>query len=146
MKASSWRQDRDAYPHTAEIQTRYGDEDVLRHVNNISVAVYYDEARARLMRHIFELAGAPSDIRIVTAESRISYAGELFYPQPVEVRSGILKVGNASFQIGQAVFQQGRYAGFCETVFVQASKTGAEPLHPGLRTAVEGMMIKGAEG
>lgn len=142
MKTPAWRQDPTAYPFSVDIQPRYADEDMLNHINNISVAAYYDEARARMMRQVFE-GVERGVVRIVTAESRVSYAGELFYPQMVEIRSGIQRIGNSSFLIGQAAFQEGRYAGFCETVLVQASKVGSEPLHPVLRAAVEALMIKG---
>lgn len=142
MKTPAWRQDPAAYPLGLDIQPRYADEDGLNHINNISVAAYYDEARARMMRQVFE-GVERGVVRIVTAESRVSYAGELFYPRTVDIRSGILRIGKSSFLIGQAAFQDGRYAGFCETTLVQASKAGAEPLHPVLRAAVEGLMIKG---
>ncbi|MDB5431787.1 MAG: thioesterase [Caulobacter sp.] len=141
MTLPAWRQDRDAYPHSFEVQPRYRDEDMLHHVNNISVAVYYDEVRSRLMREIFRRAGNPPDIRIVTAETRVSYADEVFYPDLVDIRSGLIRLGTASFTIGQALFQSGRYCGFCDTVLVQAAVTGAEPIHPKLREAMQGLMI-----
>lgn len=142
MTLPAWRQDRDAYPHSFELQPRYRDEDMLRHVNNLSIAEYYDEVRSRLMREIFRRAGAPDGVRIVTAETRVSYAGEVFYPDLVDIRSGLIRLGTASFTIGQALFQGGRYVGFCDSVLVQAAATGAEPIHPALREAMEGLMIR----
>lgn len=142
MQTPAWRQDLAAYPHVFQLQVRYTDEDRLQHVNNIAVAGYYDEARSRMMRQIFNAAGNPADIRIVTAQSTVSYNAEVFYPEPVDVGSGILRIGTASFVIGQAMFQQGRFVGVCETVLVQASKAGSQPLHPALREAIEARALR----
>ena len=90
MKPPAWRQDRALYPHSVRVQTRYHDEDRLGHVNNIAVAAYYDEARSQLMRRTFELTGGLTGVRIVTADVRVSYMGEVFHPGDVEVASGIL--------------------------------------------------------
>ena len=141
MKPPAWRQDRAVYPHSFHIQTRYRDEDGLHHINNIAVAAYYDETRARFSREVFKTAGLGDRVRIVTADSRVSYLAEVFHPDEVEVRSGILRIGKASYDIGQAMFQKGRCVGICTTTFVQASAEGSSPLEPGLRAALEAMMI-----
>lgn len=142
MKPPAWRQDPAVYPHSFLIQTRYRDEDGLRHVNNIAIAEYYDETRARFSRAVFTAANLMDRVRIVTADSRVTYLGEVFHPDEVEVRTGILRIGSASYEIGQAMFQKGRCVGVCTTTFVQASAEGSSPLAPSLRAALEAMMIK----
>lgn len=143
MKPPAWRQDRAVYPHSTVIQTRYHDEDMLGHVNNIAVAAYYDEARARFSREIFSALGDFRRVRIVTADSRVSYLGEVFHePEGAEVRSGILRIGTASYDIGQALFQRGKCVGICTTTFVQASAEGSSPLSPGLRDGLTAMLIR----
>lgn len=145
MKPPAWRQDPAVYPHSFLMQTRYRDEDGLHHINNIAVAAYYDETRARFSRAIFTQAGLMDRVRIVTADSRVTYLGEVFHPDEVEIRSGILRIGTASYEIGQAMFQKGRCVGVCTTTFVQASAEGSSPLAPSLRAALEAMMIKAPE-
>ena len=142
MKPPVWRQDRALYPFAYTLQTRYSDQDTMGHVNNISVARFYDEGRSRFMQHIFSGIGRQPDLRIVTASSFVSYGDEVFYPADVEVVAGILKIGTASFTIGQALIQGGRYRGLCDTVFVQASKAGSEPLNPALRAVLETLVIR----
>lgn len=143
MKPPAWRRERAIYPHGFQIQTRYRDEDLLAHVNNIALAEYYDEVRSRFMRVIFEAAGGRLDSqRIVTADSRVSYLAEVFHPDMVEIGSGILRIGGASFEIGQALFQKGRCVGLCATTFVQATAEGSSPLSPALRAVLEGYLIK----
>jgi acyl-CoA thioester hydrolase len=142
MKPPAWRQDRAVYPASTLIQTRYHDEDMLGHINNIAQAAYFDEARSRMMREVFQSAGGLERVRIVTADVRVSYLGEVFHPDDVEVASGILRVGNASMEIGQAMFQKGRCVALCSAVFVQASAEGANPISPELRAALETFLIR----
>jgi acyl-CoA thioester hydrolase len=142
MKPPAWRQDPDVYPHVFELQPRYHDEDALRHINNIAVAAYYDEARSRFSRQVFAQAGIEKTTRIVTADSRVTYLAEVFYPDMVEVRTGILRIGGASYDLGQALFQKGRCVGVAMTTFVQASSEGASPLSDSLRAALEAAMVR----
>ena len=146
MKPPAWRQDRALYPHSVRVQTRYHDEDRLGHVNNIAVAAYYDEARSKLMRRTFELTQGLTGVRIVTADVRVSYMGEVFHPGDVEVASGILRMGNSSWEIGQTMFQNDRCVGVATTVLVQASAAGAGAIVPELRAALEQLLIAQPEG
>ena len=144
MKPPAWRQDRALYPHRVTVQTRYHDEDRLGHVNNIAVAAYYDEARSQLMRRT-ELTGGLTGVRIVTADVRVSYMGEVFHPGDVDVASGILRVGNSSWEIGQTMFQNDRCVGVCSTVLVQASSQGSSTIAPELRAALEQLIVVAPE-
>lgn len=141
MKPPAWRQDRALYPFSCAIQTRYTDEDSLGHINNISVAAYYDEARSKFSRHVFARVGRSEMMRIVTADSRVTYLAEVFHKDEVEVRTGILRIGSASYEIGQAMYQDGRCVGICTTTFVQATATGSSPLSESFRAALQEMMI-----
>lgn len=142
MKPPAWRQDRAIYPHTFAIQTRYADEDRLGHVNNIAIAGYYDEARSRFSRAIFNSIGKNEMSRIVTADSRVTYLAEVFYQDELDVCTGILRIGTASYEIGQALFQKGRCVGICTTTFVQATSSGSSPLSDSLKAALARMQIR----
>lgn len=142
MKPPLWRQDRSIYPHAFAIQTRYADEDRLGHVNNIAIAGYYDETRLRFSRQIFNTIDQKEMSRIVTADSRVTYLAEVFYQDELEVRTGILRIGNASYEIGQALFRQDHCLGICTTTFVQASPSSASPLSDNLRAAMSPMLIR----
>lgn len=147
MKPPLWRQDRALYPHVFQIQTRYRDEDSLNHINNIALAGYYDEARARFTRQVFQEAGVNFDtVRIVTADSRVTYLAEVFHPDMIDIGSGILRIGKASYEIGQAMFQQGRCVGLCVTTFVQADATGARPLSEAYRAVLQKLLITAPAG
>lgn len=141
MKPPAWRQDRAVYPFACAIQTRYTDEDSLGHINNISVAAYYDEARSKFSRHVFSKVNSGEMTRIVTADSRVTYLAEVFHKESVEVCTGILRIGTASYEIGQAMYQDGRCVGICTTIFVQATPAGSSPLSESLKAALQDMFI-----
>ncbi|MGE6697229.1 acyl-CoA thioesterase [Hyphomonas sp. NPDC076900] len=141
MKPPAWRQDRAVYPFSCAIQTRYTDEDSLGHINNISVAAYYDEARSRFSRHVFAKVDPAEMTRIVTADSRVTYLAEVFHKDGVEVCTGILRIGTASYEIGQAMYQDGRCVGICTTIFVQATPAGSSPLSASLKAVLQDMII-----
>lgn len=142
MKPPAWRLQRDAYPHVVQIQTRYHDEDTLAHINNIAIAAYYDEARFRFSREVFQRIEGSGRTRIVTADSRVTYLAEAFHPDMLDVCSGILRIGTASYEIGQAIFQQGRCVGVCTTTFVQADKDGVRPLSDAMKAALEQVKLR----
>ena len=141
MKPEPWRLDRAAYPFAFQIQTRYRDEDSLRHINNMAIAGFYDEARGRFMKQIFEDLGPAPWVRIVTADTRVSFLGEVFHPDMLDIGSGITRIGNASMEISQAMFQKGKCVGICTTTFVQADEKGSSPLSEGLRAILQTYLI-----
>lgn len=145
MKPPAWRRTRAVYPHACTIQTRYTDEDRLGHINNIAVAAYYDEARSLFSRAVFDTAGRDEFTRIVTADSRVTYLAEVFYQDQLEVLTGILRIGTASYDLGQGLFRGEQCVGLCSTTFVQATPQGSSPLSPALRAVLEAMLIQTPE-
>ena len=138
MKPPAWRFERDVYPFFVPIQTRFRDMDHLRHVNNMAVAGYHDEARSHLSQAYFKKAGDITGTRIVTVEQRVNFLAEVFHPNMLEAACGILKIGSSSYEIGQAVFQKGRCVGVCTAVLVSATRQhGVSPLPQNLRDALE---------
>jgi acyl-CoA thioester hydrolase len=143
MRNSPWLRDLSGYPLQYEITTGYRDLDILAHVNNIAMAGYYDTARERMTRQIFTDLPPHTKGRIVTAESRVAYLAEVLHPSTVIIGAGITKIGNSSFEIGQAAFVDGACAGVCLTTLVRTAEPGADrSLAPELRAALEALLIK----
>lgn len=143
MKPPAWRKDRTAYPFFTPIQTRYRDE--LAHINNVAIVEYYDEARWRFAREVFRRAGVPANGRIVAAESRQSYLAEVYHMQGIEIGTGILRIGNSSYDIGQALFVGDACKGICTTTIVYLESDQATPLSASLRAALTDMEIRQPE-
>ena len=144
MKPEFSRLARAHFSHFTDVQTRNQDVDHLRHINNVSVAAYYDEGRGRFTQAIFKQTGDIPGLRLVTAQANISYLAEVFHPGVARIGCGVLRIGASSYEIGQALFQNGHCAGVCTAVFVNAPKGGAAPLPPDLVEVLQGFVLADA--
>lgn len=125
---AQWRSP-DAYPFMTEVPLRWSDLDMFQHVNNVKIALLYEEVRVRLMEAIE--AGLPQPferIRRVVADVRIQYLGEVFYPAPVRVGGRVAAVGSSSYRLSMAMFQNDICVGACDTVFVHFDGGRSLPL------------------
>ena len=144
MKPEISRLARAPFPHFTDVQTRNQDVDHLRHINNVSIAAYYDEARARFTQAILERAGDILGLRLVTAQANISYLAEVFHPGVPRIGCGVLRIGASSYEIGQALFQNGHCGGVCTAVFVNAPQRGSAPLPPKLVEVLQDLVLEDA--
>jgi len=87
--------------HRTEIPLRWGDMDSYQHVNNVSWAVYVQEARARMFA--FHLRGTPAESllgALVVARVRISYLRPLIVrPEPLIAQTWISEMRAASITV-----------------------------------------------
>ena len=132
------------FPYLIEIPTRYADVDHLRHVNNIAIAAYYDEARARFTIETVRRAGVTSGMRVVTVQANVSFLAEVFNPGVIQIGTGISRIGTASYEISQALFQYDRCVGVCVAVFVNAPTSGSKsaPLPDKYRSVLSEFLLK----
>ncbi len=135
------RLDAGVFPVAMEIQTRFADIDAQGHVNNAAAAVILQEARIGLNQaaHLIDFR---VDVRAVVAALSIEYAAEMFHGAPIEVLSGVLKVGRTSVTLGQLARQNGRPSLYGETVLVALGPEGPAEVPPGLRDAYERLLIR----
>jgi acyl-CoA thioester hydrolase len=88
---------------------RFGDADVLGHINNTVAALWFETAR----RPIFEifcpdLAFNVETFSSILAHSDYDFVGELFFQHEVEIRTWISRIGTKSFTIHHEAWQEGR--------------------------------------
>ena len=86
------------------ITPRFSDTDALGHVNNTKVPVWFEGAREPIFR-FFTPDLDPKKWQLIIAKVEVSYHGQLFYGQPIEVRTYINRVGGASFDVYQELWQ-----------------------------------------
>lgn len=125
------------YPWAVEIPTRFGDLDPLGHLNNVAVAGLYEDARVRF-NTIFDLSTHRGAGRTVVGKVALHYLAEGRYPAPVVCAAAVLHVGNSSWEVGLALFQNGVCIGLCETVLVHTEDGRPARLPDALRQAFEG--------
>jgi len=138
------RREFSTYPVVIQVLSRFGDMDALRHINNIAVAQYFEEARVAGMRQMLGgdlLAGA--DGRMVIARLTIDYLHEATYPGALEVGVGVLRLGNSSFTFGLALFQNGLCVGVSDAVMVNTDGHGPARLPENVRARLGQFMLPG---
>lgn len=128
------------YHYGVEISTRFADLDPNGHINNVAMAAAFEDARARYDRSIgiLELA---SDIRFVIAATDIAYIAEAYYPAPLTVHVGVVKVGRSSWAMAELAMQDGRPRAFCMATMVALSGDRSCPFPPAFKARLEAEMI-----
>ena len=86
------------------IEPRWGDQDSLGHINHVNYFRYLEEARVRWL----EAAGLSSDdpFLLVLAAIGLNFRREWHHGRPLRARAWLLKLGNSSFQLRQALFTE----------------------------------------
>ena len=92
-----------------QIQPRFQETDALGHINNTVPAVWFESARDPLFR-IFSPELDVHDWHLIIAGYTVQFKRELFYGQPVTIKTGVRRIGSSSFTIWQEAWQQGELA------------------------------------
>ena len=141
-KPEGWRLNLAAYPIILESDTRFQDMDINGHLNNVAFASLFENARVQLHRKARPWADRPDNERTMVASVEINYLREGNFPAPVTIGSGVGRIGNSSWAIVQAMFQNGQCIGTCDSVIVCRTDNEAKPLRAELVAELEEMMAK----
>ncbi|WP_420606979.1 acyl-CoA thioesterase [Novosphingopyxis sp.] len=134
-----------AYPFRTHTETRFQDLDPLGHLNNVAIAALFENGRVRFNQSL-GLTHAPGT-RWLIARVEIDYVAEGFFPEAVEIASGIGRVGNSSWQIVSAAFQEKGCVATSVTTLVLTNKDGSLPMDDAMRAVLAANMVEGsAEG
>ncbi|MEM1160907.1 MAG: thioesterase family protein [Pseudomonadota bacterium] len=96
---------RDSYTHWTPVHIRFADMDILRHVNNVAQAEYFEASRTAFVYDVIKLAGMDKTNEFVLARVVIDFLKELHYPGSVEVGARLTRLGNKSITSGYGIFQ-----------------------------------------
>jgi acyl-CoA thioester hydrolase len=122
------------------LTTRWLDNDVYGHVNNVQYYAFFDTA---VNAYLIEATG--SDIRSlpaigIVAESSCRFLEPLSFPQPVEAGLALEKLGNSSVIYRIGLFAAGAAApaalGRFVHVYVDAATRSVVPVPHAIRAAV----------
>ena len=89
---------------TKEITPRFSETDALGHINNNTYGVWFEEARDDIYK-IFMPDVDTKRWKLVMAHSSYDFLKEVFLGKGVVVKTGIAKIGNSSFELHHAVYQ-----------------------------------------
>ncbi len=126
------------------ISTRWSDNDIYGHVNNVTYYSYFDTAANR---YLIEEGGLDiSDGGIVgyVVSSGCEYHAPITYPEPIEAGLRVDRLGSSSVQYGLAIFRQGVDQavahGHFVHVFVDRDANKSVPIPAALRAALERLL------
>ena len=128
-----------AYRHFVPITTRWMDNDVYGHVNNVTYYSYFDTAaNAYLIEHGLDIHASP--IIGLVVESACTYHAPVAYPTPLRAGLRVDKLGNRAVTYGIAIFTQAddlavAHGHFVHVFVDRATRTPA-PIPPPLRAAL----------
>lgn len=136
---------RNDYKHFYPINTRWMDNDIYGHVNNVTYYSYFDTA---VNRYLIEHGGLDiHDAPIVgyVVSSNCNYLSGIAYPDEIEAGLRVVKLGNSSVTYGVGIFQKGEdkvcaYGEFVH-VFVQRAENKSVPIPGAIRAALEKLLI-----
>ena len=109
---------RDQFQFIFPIQTRWADNDLYGHVNNVTYYSYFDTAANALLiqKAGFDIHHSPLIGLVV--ESMCQFHQELSYPEIIEVGVAIRKIGNSSLTYDLAIFKQDQHDASAQGHFV----------------------------
>jgi acyl-CoA thioester hydrolase len=133
--------ERNEYKHFVSIPTRWRDNDLYGHVNNIEYYGYFDTAINLYLIRYGGLEIHTGDSVGVCAESHCKYISELAFPETFDVGLRVEQLGKSSVRYGLGLFREGLDAAAAEGwfvhVFVSRATRRPVPLGPVMRTALE---------
>jgi acyl-CoA thioester hydrolase len=132
---------RDAYPHRMPIPTRWGDNDVYGHVNNVEYYAFFDTIINAYLIREGGLDILRGDAIGLCAESHCSFTAALAFPEAVEagLRVGHLGTSSVKYEIGLwgAAAQTPAATGWFVHVFVDRAQRRPVPIPDPIRTALQ---------
>lgn len=135
-KPEAWRLEADSYSISMVIPPRFADLDPLGHINNVAMAGIFENARVHF-HHLLGRHPADMGVRWMVAAVDLKYVAEAHFPYDITVSSGIGHIGNSSWTLFSAAFQQGECVATCDTVMVMQGPKGARIIDQQIRDVME---------
>lgn len=127
------------------ISTRWMDNDVYGHINNVTYYSYFDSTVNKYLIENTDLDITNSKIVGYVVNSSCNYLSSLSFPDEIEAGLRVNKIGNSSVTYGIGVFKKGesKVSAFGEFthVFVNRSANKSTPIPAKIRGALEKLLI-----
>jgi acyl-CoA thioester hydrolase len=128
------------YRHLLPIQTRWHDNDVYGHINNIVYYSYFDTVINRYLIAAGGLDVEKSGVIGVSVESHCQFFDSIAFPDEVEAGLRVGKLGNRSVRYEIGIFRGGKEeacaAGHFVHVFVDRITRTSVPIPDRIRAAL----------
>ncbi len=133
------------YRHFFKIPTRWMDNDVYHHVNNVVYYSFFDTVINEYLMHEGGLDYEHGDIVGLAIETGCAFHKPIQFPQVVDAGLRVGKLGNSSVRYEVGLFIEGdedcAANGHFVHVFVERDETKPTPIPPKLRACMERLLI-----
>lgn len=138
------------YPHFLSIPTRWMDNDIYGHVNNVTYYSYFDTVINEYLIRVGGLDIHGSPVIGITPETFCRFRDSFTFPEVVEAGLAVGRLGRSSVTYLIGLFKQGAEApaalGHFVHVFVDRGTQRPVPIPDPIRAALERLRIERAEG
>lgn len=147
MSGNSLQKDetRDRFPHFLSIPTRWMDNDIYGHVNNVVYYSYFDTVICRYLIVEARLDIVEGPVVPFTVENMCRYHRSLSFPEVVDAGLRVAQLGNSSVRYEIALFSQNEAEaaaeGYFVDVFVDRGTRQSVPIPPKIHTALERLLV-----
>jgi acyl-CoA thioester hydrolase len=130
-----------SYPHTLEIPTRWMDNDVYGHVNNVQYYSYFDTVINEYLIRAGGLDIHAGPVIGLCAESHCTFKAAIAFPDVVRAGLRVDKLGRSSVRYEIGLFggeaEEPAATGWFVHVFVERESRRPAPIPDTVRTALE---------
>lgn len=135
---------RGEFKHFLAIQTRWMDNDVYGHVNNVQYYSFFDTAINEYLIREGGLDPAHGAVIGVAAETNCQFLNSISFPETIEVGLRVGKLGNRSVRYELGIFRQAEESaaatGWFVHVFVDRETRRAAQMPDKLRAALQRLL------
>jgi acyl-CoA thioester hydrolase len=135
----------DDYPHSLAIPTRWHDNDVYGHVNNVDYYAYFDTVINEYLITAGGLDIHAGEVIGICAESHCTYRDGFTFPDTVHAGLGVSQLGGRSVRYEIGLFKEGAEepaaTGWFVHVFVDRERRRPVEVPPPLREALERLRV-----
>ena len=99
---------RDGFRFFTPTPTRWGDCDMLGHINNVEYLRYYESARLDYFQQLLGIStGLEHGDSLILADIHVTFLSQVHHPCALVVGTRIARLGNSSFEVESGVFAPG---------------------------------------
>ena len=136
---------RAAYPHILLIQTRWMDNDIYGHVNNVTYYSYFDTVVNSYLIDVGGLDIHDGTVVGFAVETTCRFFKPVAFPEKLAAGLRVGKLGNSSVRYEIAIFKDGEdtaaAAGHFVHVFVDRRTDRPTPVPAAIRAALEKLVV-----
>ncbi|WP_270936022.1 acyl-CoA thioesterase [Falsiroseomonas oryzae] len=138
------------YRFFLEIPTRWMDNDVYRHVNNVTYYSWFDTVVARFLLGSGAINLTDSPVIGVVVETLCRYHAPIAFPETVTAGLRVERLGTTSIRYGIAIFREDEQVASADGHFVhvyvdRATQTRPTPLPDRLRQEAAALVVPAAD-